>query len=126
MSKQIKPGEWQTEVNQWGGTRRFRMVGNTKEYETQVITSHGTFSQSQIDKGIRVKTRTIKQEKEERYCPFKAGNRVLCRKDCAFWSEAGCMQSSDTAGKKCPLSLYPCDDKCRLYDNGCLLIRKER
>ena len=128
MSKEIKPGEWQTEVNQWGGTRRFRMVGNTKEYETEIITSHGTFTQSQIDNGAisKVKTAPLESKEDTKCCPFKSGNRLLCKKDCAFWSESGCMQSDDTTGKKCPLWLYPCESRCKLYDNGCSLVRKVR
>lgn len=30
--QEIEPGEWQEEVNQWGGKRRYRMIGNVKEY----------------------------------------------------------------------------------------------
>ena len=125
MSKEIKPGAWETETNQWGGVRRFRWVGNTKEYETEVVTTHGTYTQSQIDKGTsKPKTVAPEAKTDSKYCPFKSGNRVLCRKDCAFWSESGCMQSADTEGKKCPLSLYLCGDSCKLFDNGCSLVRK--
>lgn len=43
------PGEWQEEVNQWGGVRRYRMVGNVKEFETIVTTSYGDIPQSQLE-----------------------------------------------------------------------------
>lgn len=28
-----EPGEWQEEVNAYGGVKRFRMIGHIKEYE---------------------------------------------------------------------------------------------
>ena len=34
--KELEPGEWQEEVNQYGGVRRYRMIGNCKEYEMDV------------------------------------------------------------------------------------------
>lgn len=121
MNREIKPGEWQTEVNQWGGTRRFRMVDGVKEYEAIIKTTNGEFTESQIEKGLhKVKTKAPEIKTEAYYCPFRSGTRMLCKKDCAFWSEAGCMQVDDTTtGKKCPISLYPCDRSCKLYDNGC-------
>ena len=41
-----EPGEWQEEKNRFGGVRRFRMIGNVREYECEVRTTHGTISQS--------------------------------------------------------------------------------
>lgn len=129
--KEYEAGEWQTETNQWGGTRRFRMVGGVKEYEGTIMTRYGEVTRSQleaINKREAEKKKEPKKEpapKESKYCPFKSGNRSLCRKDCSFWSESGCMQSSDTKGKKCPISLYICDSSCKLYVNGCSLIRRE-
>lgn len=125
--KEYEAGEWQTEVNQWGGVRRYRMVGGVKEYEMQVQTTSGTYTEGQIDKGLKkAEIKRPEEKRESKYCPFRSGNRLLCRNDCAFWDESGCMQSAYTKGKKCPISLYPCDTDCKLYDNGCSLIRRER
>jgi len=49
--KEEEPGEWQEEKNQFGGVRRYRMIGSIKEYETEVTTTHGTYTQAEIDAG---------------------------------------------------------------------------
>lgn len=134
MDKKNHYGEWQEEKNVFGGVRRYRILADgTKEYEQTIITSkYGEVTPSQL-KAINKKEAEKKKEPkkepvpgEEKYCPFKSGNRLLCRKDCAFWSEGGCMSSADTQGKHCPVWKYPCDDKCKLFNGGCSLIRKER
>ena len=63
---------------------------------------------------------------EKKYCPFKKPRRIVCNKGCAFWSETGCMESDDTKGRKCPICIYTCDESCKLFNEGCSLIRKVR
>ena len=118
--------EWQTETNVFGGTRRYRIVNGVKEYETEVITSSGTYTKSQIEAGKTAKQGKYFQDvREDKRCPFNSGGGLkLCRRDCAFWSDKGCMESTDTKGKKCPIGIYECTDKCKLYDSGCKLFRK--
>ena len=36
-----QPGGWQEEVNEWGGVRRFRMIGGIKEYELMITVDGG-------------------------------------------------------------------------------------
>ena len=47
--KELEPGEWQEEVNQYGGVRRYRMIGNCKEYEMDVTVDGITIPQSQLE-----------------------------------------------------------------------------
>lgn len=133
-------GEWQEEVNQWGGIKRYRMVGNVKEYEMEVNTSHGTFRESELQDF----NRKNKEQSEQRYakqraeeqeatgiCPFKVLNMnasTRCDENCAFFKD-GCRLSSkdtateDTAGKYCPLA-RTCNASCAMYKNGCTLFRE--
>lgn len=55
--KELEPGEWQEEVNQYGGVRRYRMIGNCKEYEMDVTVDGITIPQSQLEDYHRRKKR---------------------------------------------------------------------
>lgn len=127
--------EWQVEKTPFGGTRRYRMTPFGKEYEKIINTAkYGEVSESQLEilnKREAMKDKTPKKVEIQKpaYCPLSgigSGRRPQCRKDCAFWSESGCMESSETWGKKCPLTLYKCDDTCKLYNDECTLIAKVR
>ena len=138
------PGEWQTEVNQWGGTRRYRIVGGIKEYELEVHTAHnGTLRESEIQphaeheaaalkaKLEESRRRAAEEEKQKRYCPFSSSLHNECSRDkCALFS-TGCALSKgktaarDTKGLRCPFKAAMCIEKCALYNNGCVLTAAE-
>ena len=144
MSKKIIPGEWQTEVNQYGGTRRYRMVGNIKEYEPTVTINGIEVPQSELAAfHERNKAQTAAQieaskraaQTQKTYaCPFNGGNHSCKREKCALYGGDGCTlaqiaarATTDTAGKSCPFSPYTCRADCGLYKSGCVLTAiKER
>lgn len=102
--------DWQVDKD----GRRFRKISEgCIEYETDYVF-----------KGVNVEeTKTVKPEKN---CPFISGMSLVrkCRKECAFYSDNGCMKNTgDTAGKKCPFNPYTCDKDCALYDSGCKVAR---
>lgn len=134
------PGEWQTEVNQWGGTRRFRMVGGVKEYELELNTTSGYVSQSKLAaqnteaNKMRLEAYRRKEaeaEAQKRYCPFSSSLHNECSRDkCALFSTVcvlsrGKTAARDTKGLRCPFNAYMCREKCSLYNNGCLLTAAE-
>lgn len=135
-----EPGEWQTEVNQWGGVRRYRMIGNIKEYEMQITTTTcGTITESQLEaynkaapeREAKQKAEIERQRKaviQRRSCPFHDDNKNYCICEaCALFID-GCTlakftPAKDTEGLQCPLSKYKtkCRKDCALYKNGCTL-----
>lgn len=123
MKREIDVGAWQ--VDKQG--RRFRMIGNVKEFETQMIMSCGSVVPiSQIDKVQ--KSCEVDQIHEAEpvlgYCPIKK-NHVRCDSKCAFYDN-GCMKSTQTQGKRCPLSNTICDKSCMLFDDECQILKKWR
>ncbi len=135
--EEIQPGEWQEEVNQWGGVRRFRMVGNVKEYEMTVKIDGHDIPQSEVEdyhrrkKAAQEAQRKAEAEKAKipaRNCPFAEGMQTSCtREKCALFMD-GCTLARITAAKateglQCPLSKYKakCRRDCALYNNGCTL-----
>lgn len=137
-----EPGEWQTEVDPHGGVRRFRMVGNIKEYEMEISVNGVLVPQSQLEEhnrrareakerqGLPLNANARNQQKKR--CPFASvGGRSLddaCRSDCAFYGRNGCelgtnesTGTQDACGKKCPLG-GNCGGNCALYENGCSLL----
>lgn len=129
-----KPGKWQTEVNRYGGVRRYRIVGGVKEYEMDVMTTHGTLTQSQLDTynndTHRDKKTHLETEPAKKSCPLLSGMKTDCtREKCAAYFGGGCTLSRgkagrDTRGLQCPVSKYhyPCREDCALYRNGCTLM----
>ena len=136
-----EPSEWQEEVNQYGGVRRYRMIGNCKEYEMMVSVDGITIPQSQLEDYHRRKKAAEEARKEaekntpapppQRNCPFKDGMNTTCTGEkCAFYF-TGCTlaqisdqpPAKDTQGLQCPLSKYraKCREDCALYKNGCTL-----
>lgn len=135
MSKeQAAPTGWQEEKSPFGGVRRFRMMGNIKEYEETITTSFGTVTRSQLEdmqKGEKERKPECKnlEEKLKKNCPFRNGINSRCIDNCAMYSPDGCTlirsfegkAHRETAGKYCPISSRSCGDMCEFYNNGCVL-----
>ena len=136
MKRDNTPGEWQEEINIWGGTRRYRMVGGIKEYEPEILTSAGRMTSTQAAEYFkheqdREQQRIEQQRKEEearktdKTCPFKSGIKINCLKDCHFYHKTACVlkgeaAGQDTSGTFCPIC-GTCKANCALYENGCTL-----
>lgn len=135
--KEIIPGEWQTEVDQWGAVRRYRMIGNCKEYEGTVRIDGLEVPESQLE--AFHKSRTEAKEKElhrprpetisatVKRCPFMSGYNTARRADCVFRAGTRCAlcrprtaDTRDTAGAFCPFC-GTCKASCAMYDGGCTL-----
>lgn len=43
-----EPGEWQEEIDKFGGVKRFRMIGHIKEYEPTITINGLEIPQSQL------------------------------------------------------------------------------
>lgn len=141
--QEIEPGEWQEEVNQYGGVRRYRMIGGVKEYEMDVTVDGITIPQSQLADYHRRKKEAeqarIEAEKNRpappppKNCPLADGMNTNCTQEkCALFLKGGCTlaQISDrppakaTEGLQCPLSKYKskCRTDCALFNKtGCTL-----
>lgn len=116
--------EWKTD--EFG--KRYRMIGNIKEYEMMIRVDGGIeIPESQL---AAYNANKVKEERchvvQESFgrCPFKNGLATACRSDCALFDTKGCkfvikLLKTDTAGKSCPFSSYKCSKECRLYDGGC-------
>lgn len=128
-----KTTEWQKD--KYG--KRFRMVGNIKEYETMVRLSGKEVPESQVSEyNARNKAQTEAILKDEnaksavpvKSCPFRTGLQQQCRDNCALHTINGCSlaliisrtPSADTSGKICPFGPYGCNKNCSLYNNGCI------
>lgn len=141
--QEIEPGEWQEEVNQWGGVQRYRMIGGVKEYEMMVKIDGIEIPQSQIaayhERKKAAEQARIEAEKNRpappplKNCPLMDGLHTDCTQEkCALFLKGGCTlaQISDrppakaTEGLQCPLSKYKskCRTDCALFNKtGCTL-----
>lgn len=129
--------EWQTDSN----GKRYRMIGNIKEYEMMVTIGGINVPESQIEAhNARMKEDSIKRRADENkaaaalpkvFCPFSEWMNTLCSGDnCALYFE-GCTLAKntsrapikETAGLQCPINRYnaKCRKDCALYRNGCTL-----
>lgn len=140
--KELEPGEWQEEVNQYGGVRRYRMIGNCKEYEMDVTVDGITIPQSQLEDYHRRKKEAEQARREaaknapppppRKNCPLADGMNTDCTNEkCALYLN-GCTlarltdrpPAKATEGLQCPLSKYrfKCRTDCALYNKtGCTL-----
>lgn len=139
--QEIEPGEWQEEVNQYGGVRRYRMIGGVKEYEMDVTVDGITIPQSQLEDYHRRKKEAEKARLEaaknapppppRKNCPIfdntGLNNTDCTGEKCALYMD-GCTlarftPAKDTAGLQCPFDRYKrgCRKDCALYRNGCTL-----
>ena len=124
---ELEPGEWQQEPGPFG--RRFRMIGNTKEYEPDIngIPAHIFYASN------KAKIEVTKEPKTEpqRICPFHGSNSINsdCKRgNCALFVADNCAlaqivgrPAKDTAALQCPFYKNQCRTDCALYKDGCTL-----
>lgn len=111
--------------------RFYRLAGKNKtiiEYEPELVTTRGTFSESlyqSMDKSPQIQKPA--EHVPNVTCPFnKMGNRCT-EKECAFYGEGGCLTSgAESLGRRCPLNASPCHTVCALYMNGCILCKERK
>lgn len=135
------PNGWETEVNQWGGVRRFRRTIYGKEYEKEIIIDGIPVPESQLEEfnrrrkeaaEERIKKQNKALQEPATQCPFlcgRGGMNTKCRRECVFYCENGCAfavtrhkPQRDTADQYCPLSGCICNRNCTMYANGCNLL----
>lgn len=143
MKNDTTPGEWQTEVNAYGGVRRYRMIGNCKEYEMMVTVDGISIPESEVS-AYHERKRAAEQARMEaeknrptppppKQCPFVQALDTTCKREkCALFDGKGCTlapaatAARDTAGLRCPFTSTACRVDCMLYMGGCTLTAAER
>jgi hypothetical protein len=137
--QETEPGEWQEEVNQYGGVQRYRMNGGIKEYEMMVRIDGIEIPQSQLT-AYHERKKAAEQARKEaeknrpappprKNCPFRESMQTDCKREqCALFDGNGCTLARLTAAKateglQCPFSKYnyKCRTDCALYKGGCTL-----
>lgn len=143
-----EPGEWQEEVDKFGGVKRFRMIGHIKEYEPTIIINGLEIPQSQLadyhrrqkEAEERRKAEALEAAKnrpEPRSCPFSNGCNNTCKREqCKIFINGKCAiaaiadahgaeieEAPATDKRKCPFSIYGKCEGCALYHHGCALAR---
>lgn len=122
-------GAWQYDET----GRKYRMVGDNKEYAMVLTTTHGDVYMDELkEHQKRWREETMQEPKTEKpkhidkMCPFKSfhGDMALnCVSDCAFY-EAGCSLANadprQTKDKICPF-MRKCSDRCAFYKDGCTM-----
>lgn len=127
-----EPGEWQED--KYG--KRYRMVGNCKEYEPEIngIPQSVFFASQKRQKELDAKRyeeekrQAAERAAQRRNCPFSDGMQTDCKREaCALFMD-GCTlarltPAKDTEGLQCPFSRYhsKCRTDCALYKGGCTL-----
>ena len=143
------PGEWQEEIDKFGGVKRFRMIGHIKEYEPTITINGLEIPQSQLEDYHRRQKEAAERRKAEaleaaknrpepKSCPFSSGNNNTCwREKCSLFLKGKCAiailadahgteqtdQTEQTQAAKCPFSIYGRCKGCALYNNGCAIVR---
>lgn len=140
------PGEWQEEIDKFGGVKRFRMIGHIKEYEPTITINGLEIPQSQLEDYHRRQKEAAERRKAEaleaaknrpepKSCPFSSGNNNTCwREKCSLFLKGKCAiailadahgaeQTEQTQATKCPFSIYGRCKGCALYNNGCAIVR---
>lgn len=140
------PGEWQEEIDKFGGVKRFRMIGHIKEYEPTIIINGLEIPQSQLadyhrrqkEAEERRKAEALEAAKnrpEPKSCPFATGcNNTCTREKCSLFLKGKCAiailadahgtdQTEQTQATKCPFSIYGRCKGCALFNSGCALVR---
>ena len=142
-----EPGEWQEEVNAYGGVKRFRMIGQIKEYEPTITINGLEIPQSQLEDYHRRQKEAEERRKAEaleaaknrpepRSCPFSDGCNNTCKREgCPLFLKGKCsiatiadasgveIGEAPAKGSKCPFSIYGRCQGCALFNNGCALVR---
>ena len=144
-----EPGEWQEEIDKFGGVKRFRMIGHIKEYEPVTYISGIPVPQSQTadfhkrqkeaeERRKAAALEEMKNRPEPKSCPFSSGNNNTCKREkCSLFLKGKCAiavladahgaeqtgQAEQTQATKCPFSIYGRCEGCALFNNGCALVR---
>ena len=133
METNQTPDEWQREPGPFG--KRFRMVGNIKEYEPEIngipeSIFHDMKKREKEQKEAEYKAAAQKAQ-PQRNCPFSDGMNTACSLEkCALFLHDNCAlaqtfgsPAKDTKGLLCPLNKYrqQCRTDCALYKGGCAL-----
>ena len=144
-----EPGEWQEEIDKFGGVKRFRMIGHIKEYEPTIIINGLEIPQSQLadyhrrqkeaeERRKAEQAEALKNRPEPKSCPFSSGNNNTCQREkCSLFLKGKCAiailadahgteqtdQTEQTQATKCPFSIYGRCEGCALFNNGCALVR---
>ena len=142
-----EPGEWQEEVNAYGGVHRFRMVGGIKEYEPTITINGLEIPQSQLadyhrrqkEAEERRKAEALEAAKnrpEPKSCPFSNGCNNTCQREgCNIFLKGKCsiatiadasgveIEEAPAQNSKCPFSIYGRCQGCALYNKGCAIVR---
>ena len=128
---ELEPGEWQQEPGPFG--RRFRMIGNTKEYEPDIngIPAHIFYAnnKAKAEESAAQKATPKPAPAAQHNCPFTNGINNACkRENCALYVGDSCTlaqivgrPAQDTAGRQCPFNKQQCRKDCALYKDGCTL-----
>lgn len=106
------------------------------EHEKMVVTTYGTFPESQANRiisEIKAKEKAnVWQPVKLKSCPFRTGMNSECRGNlCALFDETACSivtGSKVNTGNKCPFGDggTRCGADCALNHNGhCAMCRKE-
>lgn len=89
---------------------------------------HDYRSEYLAERGVEVD----EPEVDVKLCPFVDGLDGHCRKDCAFYSDAGCAfitHGKPAFGGWCPVARrrdrLACSEHCAFYDNGCAFVKGE-
>ena len=141
------PGEWQEEIDKFGGVKRFRMIGHIKEYEPTITINGLEIPQSQLEdfhkrqKEAEERRRAAAEEEWKnrppaRSCPFANGcNNTGTREKCKIFYDGKCsiatvadavgveIEEAPARDKKCPFSIYGKCEGCALYHHGCAITR---
>ncbi len=142
------PGEWQEEIDKFGGVKRFRMIGHIKEYEPTITINGREIPQSQLENYHRRQKEAEERRKAEaleaaknrpepKNCPFSNGCNNLCKREgCKIFLNGKCAIAAiaDATGaeieatpatdkRHCPFSIYGHCKGCALYNHGCAIAR---
>lgn len=104
--------------------KRYRRVGNSLEYEPEIVTTFGTFPKGSYSEPRKIEIPIPKIRKD---CPFKTSHYINCDGNCSFFCDEKCCPGVAQAGKRCPLpGRITCGEGCMLYENGHCALFKAR
>lgn len=97
-----EPGEWQEEIDKFGGVKRFRMIGHIKEYEPTITINGLEIPQSQLadyhrrqkeaeERRKAEQAEAFKNRPEPKSCPFVNGCNTTCKREgCTLFLKGKC------------------------------------
>lgn len=142
------PGEWQEEIDKFGGVKRFRMIGHIKEYEPTITINGLEIPESQLadfhkrqkeaeERRKAEQAEALKNRPEPKSCPFSNGCNNTCKREgCKIFLNGKCAiaaiadatgaeieETPATDKARCPFSIYGHCEGCALYNHGCAVTR---